>query len=331
MKTNKVVAAVLILAILFGAIVPQGRYQVQASDTTLIEVTRDNAPIRDDKVDSGNIVARCKEGAVLVSTGSTINYKLHKWYVVKFDGKEYFIYSGNVKVHSHDYKCIEVLGMTFSLCDCGIFERVSSVPKNTEVISIPVPASIGTSVVSGSAVLSLPTTTALEEALVALGGMVPAVGEAVVPYLPVIVTGAAILLAFLFIINKDATFEMMVEVLETLDLVEVVEINKGNQYACEPEEFRLVTRMNGNLYYSNSECYSIAEAYVLALSGQDVYNPNRQYAEMCASMNIWYFEERDKNQPEYYWHFHLGTASPRATVSKGHVFYGMTDSGAVPR
>ncbi len=75
---------------------------VYAAGTIKLKVTKDNAPIRNKKVEEGDEVRRVSKGTILTAQKKELNWKFRWWYKLK-DGE--YIYSGNVE-ETHDHKVV---------------------------------------------------------------------------------------------------------------------------------------------------------------------------------------------------------------------------------
>ena len=268
-----------------------------AASVTYLEITRDNAPLRKEAHDEGKIVVRCEEGAVLKSTGSFYNYKFRKWHKVEYQGKTYYIYSGNVEKHQHDYEEISYGGATYKYCDCGQINVVSTTTMSNS---------------NANAVAAYAGTAA---AAPWLDGPLP-VGD--------IIAAGVLLYTGCFLATSDFS-DTVVEVLEEIDIDELLDA-KDN--VCSVESFRKVTRAAGPLTYIDNECMDMIQAYFYVMLVGDVYNVSEDKAEELAALYINYFRDRDADKPEYWYHYHLG--NDHKDKVKGHVFFGTNDYGQYP-
>lgn len=302
MKKNwKRIVTLLMALVLFVGMVPA---PIQAASTTYLEVTRDNAPIRAKSHDEGKIIDRCEKGVVLKSSGAFLNYKLNKWYKVEYQGKTRYIYSGNVKTHKHAYQNLNYDGVTYQICDCG---KVN-VKATTQIKSVQANAIAGYASQYGS----------LAATSSALDGPIPAgdiIGLLILAYGAYVVSTGAISRSAAHSISIDLDFD---------------EYLKENRNVCSEASFRLVQRHKGsNLTYIGKQCYNAAQAYILARFGADVYTKYQPNAFLAASMHPkGCYSEIDKNQPNYYYHYHLG--ADKNSKTGGHIFFGSSPNGLTP-
>lgn len=290
--TVRMIAAVMAVVMAFSAI-PVTAF---ASQNEYLEVVVDRAPLRDDCYEKGNIITRCTEGAVLVSTGSTMNRYFHKWYKVSYEGSTYYIYSENVKVHKHNYQTLNLEGLSLKVCrNCG--DIVTNDPQSdtsNEYI--------------GLAAMALP----------AIDGPIPA-GDVL----------AAILLAYAAWKMSAAMVPVTAEIVEQIRKIDFSDyLKKRNENVCTPYTFRRVQRYPGGLKYLDDACMDCAEAYIwVAVFKGDVYTASEDAALILAAMSPkGSVCERDKDQVSYFYHYHLSTDRSE----KGHVFFGANDLGQVP-
>jgi hypothetical protein len=290
-KMFKLMSFVLVMALL----VVSTPISANAASVTYLEITRDNAPLRKEAHDEGKIVARCEEGAVLKSTGSFYNYKFRKWHRVEYQGSTYYIYSGNVETHYHEYEELYYGGTTYKYCDCGQVNVVSTVN---------VSQSNSIAAYAGAAGVA-----------VAVDGPIP-VGD---------IVGAAILLYGACYLATSEFSDAVIDVLEEIDVDEFLDAHEN---VCSTESFRKVSRLGGTLTYIDNECMDDIQAFFYVMLVGDVYNVYEQNAEELAALYGSYFKDRDKDNPAYWWHFHLG--NDHKDKVKGHIFFGTNDYGMYP-
>ena len=303
-KFTKFLSVLLVLA-LFVGMIPTPAF---AASTTYLEVTRNNAPVRADKFDTGKVVERCAKGTVLKSTGTTWNWKGSKWHKVQLEGssKTYYIYDGNVKTHKHSYKnTVTFDGVTYKICSCGYI----NVTATTQV-----------KLKQGNAIaLSASTYGSLALGTSAADGLLP-VGDAI---------GLVILAYGAYTMSTGQTISSSKAYDIAIDL-DFDEYLKQNRNTCSEASFRMVSRGTGkNLTYIGSTCYNAVQAYCLAVGGVDVYTRYMPNAMMAASFHPdGCYSEIDKNKPNYYYHYHLGADADHKVG--GHIFYGTSPSGLTP-
>jgi len=86
-----------------------------------VEVTKDNAPLREGYYESEDVIRRLEKGTILTVVGEQWNWRFNLWYKIKGGG---YIYSGNVKeIHVHNYKFKKYESLHPHLasyeCSCG--------------------------------------------------------------------------------------------------------------------------------------------------------------------------------------------------------------------
>ena len=314
-KFTKIMSLLLVLT-LFVGMIPTPAY---AASVSYLEVTRNNAPIRADKYDTGKIIDRCAKGTVLKCTGTTYNWKTSKWYKVEWEGKTRFIYSGNVKTHSHSYKNkVTFDGVTYKICGCGYI----NVTAKTQV-----------KVKQGNAIAMSATAFApLAGSTATAYSFIPAAGGAAAldGPLPFGDVAALLILAYGAYTMTSGTTISTSKAKSMAISLDFDDYLKQNPNICSEASFRMVSRATGkNLTYIGKTCYNAVQAYALAVGGQDMYTRYMPNAKLAASFHPGgCYSEIDKNKPNYYYHYHLG-ANAKSKVG-GHIFYGTTPSGLTP-
>lgn len=222
-KITRIIAVALVLAMAVSAF-PVAAF---AANSEYLEVIVDNAPIRKECREKGEIVARCAKGAVLESTGSTLNKYLHKWYLVNYEGKTYYIYSDNVKTHTHNYESLTLEDIKLKICkNCG---DITAEGKKTATYEEYI----------GLAAVALP----------AIDGPLP-VGEII----------AGILITYSAAKMSQAMVPVAADIVEQIKKVDFSDyLKKRSENICTPESFRRVVRYPGGLKYLDSDCMDIAE------------------------------------------------------------------------
>lgn len=293
-KITHILAFVLILAISISAF----PVMAFADHNEFLEVLVDGAPIRNKDSEKGTVVAKCFKGAVLESTGSTINKYLHKWYKVRYDGSTYYIYSDNVKKHAHNYQALKIEDVNFKICkNCGdIAGNNTKSSTYKEYVSY--------------AALVLP----------ALDGPIP-VGDILAALLA---TYAGTTLLH----SATPSITNLVEQVKEIDFSEYLRKRESNN--CSYSSFRRVIRFPGGLKYLDDKCMDVAEAFIWVAAFQgDVYTADEDAALILAAMSPWGATcERDKDKVSYFYHYHLCLSVNR--TQKGHVFFGTNDLGETP-
>lgn len=302
--------------------------QVYAVSVTKLEVIQNNAPIRRKANSEGEIATRCSVGSILESSGSLVNSRGNKWYKVNYNGSTCFIFSGNVKIHSHNYQSMTLDGITYKACDCGDVQVSYTVYEKEKVLKANALAGVATGFVlsqCGSTVVA------------------PGVGNAIVAVLTIY--------AAYQVMSGSMTTEIATAIVKELTWSDYLWERRN---VCSDTSFRMVKRDGWKLTYINDRCLSLPEAYVYVryLCG-DVYTEYASTALALASINKdgYVGPERDSDKPDYYYHFHMlaesqleqvdklsaeiiinsmdGTCK-RVKRTKGHIFYGATDSGLRP-
>lgn len=278
-----------------------------ANVSMLLEVTKDNAPIRSGPGKTYSVLVECAEGAVLKSTGSTRNKYNNRWYKVEYDGQTGYLYEGNVTTHFHDYYSFTYDDVTYNVCDCG---KVTATVTTTKVTT---QQSNAMSAASSAAVC---TTMALAD------GPAP-VGDAVC-------VGMLAVLGVMSLTAVKPTTEVITTIIEDIDFSSY----SGDELKC----YRKIQRINGKLYYQDDEALGIFEAYEYVMTKQESKDGKRAYGDVwcetpelalaLASLHGEYYSERDKDMPSYFYHYHLGPDKKHKVG--GHIFYGTNDYGETP-
>ena len=273
-----------------------------SSNASLVEVTREGAPIRTGPGERYSTVVKCELGTVLEKTGTTINRYLNRWYEVTYresqSNKCYtgYIYSENAqKKHTHQYEVLEYDGVTYKYCDCGTLTvRVKNEYRVQKAEAVAI---------AGTAA----------GALAVVDGPIPA-GD-------LIGVGLLITVGILDATGVLPTVEEVQEVYEDIDFDQF-----DDDDSCPIDSYRRVSRAGGTLTYTDSDCLSIVEAYVWVRTGNDVWCRDWDTAHKPGSLHATgCFSEIDSGDKDYWYHFHLGTCTPSGKhldVVGGHIFYG---------
>lgn len=294
---KKVFILFLAITLLFGSM----SFETNAAKVTYLEVSRDNAPLRKESNNKGEIVERFDEGRVLESTGSVKNKYGNKWYKIYYDGDVYYIYSENVRKHKCSYDSLTSNDIRYEYCDCG---KV----KITDL------GNSGTDTTKLSSFVASAGTLAMMDGPAPFGDYAAAV--------ILLISGVCMLSG----VGTDAAIETID--LAGIDLDKYLEENSG---VCGIDSYRRVSREAGKLKYIDDECMDIGQAfiYVYVLKG-DVHTQTETAAKALASLyKGGCYSERDKEQPAYFYHYHLGS-NAREKVG-GHIFYGCNDYGEWPQ
>lgn len=286
----------LAIALVFAMVVSACPLPVFANQNEYLEIVIDNAPIRNDCYATSDVIARCTKGAVLESSGTTLNMYHNKWFKVKYEGQTYYIYSKNVKTHSHNYQSMTIENIKLKICsNCG---NIESEDRKSSTYNEYV----------GLAAMALP----------AIDGPIP-VGDIL----------AAILVSYSVSKISQEMVPVSADIIEQIRKVDFSEyLKKRNENICTPYSFRRVARFSGGLKYLDSQCMDYAEAYIwVAVFQGDVYTTSEDAALILAAMSPkGSICERDKDKVSYFYHYHL--SSDRS--EKAHVFFGMNDLGETP-
>ena len=288
---------VLTLILLFLSLVPATAFAA----SNYVEVTKDNAPIRDDYYEEGSIVTRVSKGTVLKCNDTKINLYLNKWYKVSYNGYSGWIYSENVKTHNHSYYRIYYEGNTYAVCeDCMTIavEQATTIPiSKADSIALALPTALGSAALDGP--------------------------------LPIADVAALLMLATAYYLETgDISTTTIYEMVNEVSLANFAEKNS----TCSSESFYRVERgKKGGLYYVDHQCIDAFRAFVcVRYLGIDVWTASPDAALACASLNgTRYYYERDKNRPDYFYHYHLGT-DYYDRDSQNHIFVGYNDYGEGP-
>lgn len=273
-----------------------------ADASSLIEVTKDNAPIRATPYQEGTIITKCKKGAVLEYEGYTINQRLHRWYEVKWNGQKGYIYSGNVEKHEHSYQTLTTINdLTIKICNgCGDCYANGSKYEikegNALILAAPLEASLG---------------------LAAVDGPLP-IGDVV----------GLILAVTAICVYSDVAVPSAKEFASTITEADIIQDLLIKKTVCTPYNYHLVQRYSGGLKYLSPYCMDIYEAMAVGvLLGMDVYTESEDSAMMLAlAFDGSAIAERDKDQLSYFYHYHYGVDRK----VKAHVFFGLNDYGMGP-
>lgn len=276
--------------------------QAHKDGSKLVEVKKDNAPLRSSPSKDGEVIVRCAKGVVLEVDGSKYNLHLRKWYQVQWDGETCYIYSGNVTAHKHSYEEMTLDDVTYGVCGCGNITVSSSEAKSTEGAEV-----------SKAAALAMPAA-----ALAMADGPIIPVGD---------IIALGLLIAGSVYAYKQAA-PAVDEIVGTITDIDFDEYLAARRYnICSEYTFRRVARVGGQLKFLDNQCLNQIEAYiyVVALNG-DVYTYSEDAALFLAAMHGSAIMERDKDKATYYYHYHLGTDRQL----KGHIFFGVNDFGETP-
>ena len=295
---KKIIALIMTLLILLSCFPSI----VQAEGDALIEIIKKDVPIRNKPYQEGEIIARCKKGAVLQYTDIKINSRFRRWYVVDWGGKTGYIYSENVELHHHHYDSVTTISsITFKICnECGDCYAVGSSAekkKGDELLSFVSLPAIGT--------------------LCAVDGPLP-IGDIVALFIGVV----AIATYFDTTVPTNASFA---ELVTESDILSQMMIKKT---ICTSDNFHVVERVPGGLKYLSPYCLDYLEAFAVAKAlNMDIYTESEVAAQNLALLyNGSLIGERDKDQMTHFYHYHFGTDRK----VKAHVFFGLNDYGQGP-
>ena len=268
-----------------------------------ITVIKDRAPLRTAPDGDAAIKYRAEKGSVLELLGvkRTGFFGFRKWYVVSYNGSQYYLFSDNAEVHSHSYVSYSVAGTPFKVCDCG--HVVFTTYQSVEIKRAESYAAIGTAA----------ATAVFVDGPIPIGDIIGAV----------IVAAGTVYWLTGDVISSDTAQTIATDV----DYVDYLKTVKNE---CSGSTYRMVARAPENLRFISDSCLNIGEAYVYAAyCGGDVWCSNRIVAKALADLHgTGCYSEVDRNQPTHYQHFHLG-GKPSIKVG-GHVFYGTNELGQTP-
>lgn len=313
-RLKRLLSIILTMSILLSCI----PMQVFASDSgevcaastysdgaSLLEVKKDRAPLRSGPAEKNSILIRCDKGVVLEKKDTTINKYLNKWYKVTYKdiktGTCYsgYMYSENVKKHSHSFDKFEYDGVTYKFCDCG---------KLTVTVK-------STSTVKKSNALAIASTAAGSMTLV--DGPLP-VGD---------MLGLGIIIT-LGIMSETGVIPSTRAVHTVYEDIDIDEYHKyKNDNSCPIDSYYKVIRSGGGLKYVDKQCFDAAVAYVWVLAGGDVWCKDWDTALKVTLLHKdGGFSEIDSGDKDYWYHFHLGSCTDTGkhldNVVGGHIFYG---------
>lgn len=273
-----------------------------SEDATLIEVTRDGAPIRTGAGEKYSTVITCSAGTVLEKTGRKMSKSFNTFYEVTYrdssSNKCYtgYIYEKNTTKHSHSFEKFEYEGITYKFCDCG---KITVRVKNEYQIK---------------------KADAIALAGGAAGAM--AVGDGLFPLGDILGVG---LLVSAGVLTETGVLPKVDEIAAVYEDIDFKKLNDDDD-SCPIDSYRKVIRTNGTLKYLDDDCMSIVEAYVWVRTGHDVWCRDWDTAAKLASLHLkGSFSEIDSSNKDYWYHFHLGSITPNGKhvdVVGGHIFYG---------
>lgn len=274
----------------------------------LIEVVREDAPLRVGPSNKDDIVARTTQGRVLLVKRSLVNSKGNLWYEVFWedslnDGKTLYIYSGNVEKHDHHYETSRAGFTKFNYCNCGQIQLI----RDSRLLK--------------SCGVALPSVLPIAGAISLADGPLP-VGD--------IIAGLS-LIAVTAIANNITLSEDVVEIAHDVNIVDWLR-DEGS--VCTQDNYRAVVRSEKKLKIVSELCMSAEMAFIFSRYGNiDVWTPD-QTGE--AALNVvkysqdgFFGPEVDENKTGYYYHYHYGTGHDNKVG--GHVFFGNgVGNGCVP-
>ena len=284
---------------------------VASAETQFVEVTKDSAPIRDDYYESGNVLKWVPRGTILRVYDTKLNSKLNHWFRVEYDDPSQnrcimgWIYSGNVKDHSHSYQKYEYNGNTFCVCEtCNTIsiEKVTTVPlSKMDSVALAIPSAIGTAMVDS-----------------------PAIG-------PADIAAVFILIMAAFEIGTEP---QMTEVIEMVDTMDLSRFTEGTN-RCGIDSFYKVQRLPAGLKKIDNTCMNMMQAFICVKYNLfDVWTETQEAAGLCAAINgDFYGPEIDATgDSSYYYHFHLGAdRKHKERTTNKHIFFGTNGLGQRPQ
>ena len=296
------------------------------SSSSIIEVKVENAPIRSKPSEKGKIVLRCHKGELLKCTGSLKNDVGNQWFKITIENKTLYIFSGNVKKHSHKYKVEVYLGVKYKICEaCGnIVVEQSKTIKTSEAKRM-----------AGSAILLGPASYSSNYGIASAGAI--AASDGPLPFGDAVAIGFVILLAY-YTIVKAPSDSVAKTIVTTLDLDKFIE-KKEDKNVCNYDEFRLVSRDSATLTCTSKKCLDQFEAYIyVRYKGRDVWSRSGQAAYDLANFYVSNvivegkkascYPERDGKNPSHFYHYHIKINDKKQAV---HIFFGANSYGQIPK
>ena len=275
------------------------------ADTQYVEVTADSAPIRNDYYETGDALQWVSRGTMLKVIKTKTNMYFNKWYQVEYETGyscvRGWIYSGNIKEHSHNYQTYEYNGNKFGVCTkCGTIsvERVRTVETTrADALAAALPAA---GVAAGA------------------DGPIP-VGD---------IVGLFILGLACLEIGRTPTTTMIREWIDSISIPDYIRENN----ACTVESFYLVS-LGDNLQKLDNNCMNPFQAFVASrYYGFNVWTMDPDAALLCVSFNGSRFfgpEKDSKNPDRKYNHYHYGR-DHKDKDAETHVFFGTNNWGETP-
>ena len=270
----------------------------EAYESQYIEVVNEGAPIRTEPYKEADVIMMCSEGSLLEYEGGICNSYGNGWYIVNIQGNSGYIYEENVVTHECDYNDIYYNGTTYEYCGCGNINVLYS-----EKISVERATAIATYAAEAAAVAALDGPVLLGDAI---GGAILIIGAA-----DSILNG----------VNEE-----VVTVAEEIDLEGILE----KESVCTDTSFRKVipVKNEGKLTYVDDECMDLLQAFFYARFVGDTYTLYQENAYEEAALYGSCYVERDRDRPEYWYHYHFGESAQDKVGY--HMFFGTNEFGEVP-
>ena len=307
-KRGKKGLSLLLTCLLIAMACLQNTATLHAGEIHFLDVTTDNACLREGPSKDYSEISRTYYGRVLKVVGKETNDYGNLWYEVAWeqeagDGRTAYIYSKNVEKHEHGYFCVDLEGVEYHACSCG---DVYVEEEETVTVSRADTLVLGATVTAGATSVA--------------DGPFP-FGEAV---------GALILAGAYCLEYSGAIPDEVSKITTKTDFSDYID---ENGEVCGESNFRMVAREGGNLVVISDKCLNLPQAFVYSrFCYGDVWTPDESgaMAMACAAMNKDFFgPEVDKNKPGYYYHYHYGT--DHNNCYGGHVFYGKGQfTGSLP-
>ena len=248
-------------------------------DKTVYEVVDDRSPIRSGATEDYDVLCYVNSGALLVSSGTVLNYRLHRWMKIDMsDGSTGYIYSNHVREHTHSY-CDLTFGegddeMIFSVCDCG-----KTKVRAASMTGLGYAKTIAGSVVGFAGTLGV--IAALEQTATSTGILIVGGASAsTAPVWPVIagLGGVLCVAAGISLLRNGLSTTKMKEI----DLGKLMKENAGYCYA---DSIHIVDFNGGTLCNSmkkNTSCVDSAVAFIYGYSGGYLWVRSAETAkEIC--------------------------------------------------
>lgn len=227
---KKIIATLTAIAVLIS-FAPTKAYASNAdSQNTILEVTVDSAPLRNKASKKGKVIVELNVGDCITCVGSTVNNAGNLWYIIDYGEKKLYIYSENVKEHTHSLCKVE--DSNISICCCGYYEA-----KIEDMYSLNAATHTGF---------------LLNPATVAVGGELATMLGAAAPYVIItIVCGTLLYVA----INTTSTRADVASVSKDFSELNPDMVESGNYYYCARRGNMLFIAYNNPINVDEAETF----------------------------------------------------------------------------